>query len=225
MTACTPENDPNNGNDNGSGTYNGHEYVDLGLPSGTLWATCNVGAEKPEDYGDYFAWGETSTKTSYDWSSYKYCNGENEYGDPKLTKYCHNANYGYDGFSDNLTVLQLDDDAATTRFGSGWCIPTTEQWQELIDNTTSTWVIQNSVNGRLFSGNNGNSIFLPAAGARRKEVLDGVNEKGYYWASVLCTDDDRPFYGGSLEFEGDNCRVTGYYRFRGQTVRAVRSAE
>lgn len=97
-----------------SGTANGHEWVDLGLPSGTLWATCNVGANKPEDYGDYFAWGETTTKSTYNWDTYIYANGPIN----KLTKYCNNANYADNGFTDNLTTLQGRDDPATS-WGSG----------------------------------------------------------------------------------------------------------
>ena len=84
----------------GNGTYNGHDYIDLGLPSGTLWATCNVYAETPEGLGSYFAWGETTTKADYDWSTYKYCNGSEN----TLTKYCNDANYGYNGYSDELTL-------------------------------------------------------------------------------------------------------------------------
>ena len=115
IAGCTKPDEPNGGNDNnGNGgnsgdDLNGHEYVDLGLPSGTLWATCNVGAETPESIGSYFAWGETSTKADYDWSTYKYCNGSEN----TLTKYCNDANYGYNGYSDELVVLQPEDDAAT----------------------------------------------------------------------------------------------------------------
>ena len=89
----------------GTGTANGHEWVDLGLPSGTKWATCNVGATKPEEYGNYYAWGETETKTTYNWSTYKWCNGSAE----TQTKYCTNSDYGT---VDNKTVLDLEDDAA-----------------------------------------------------------------------------------------------------------------
>ena len=96
-----------------------HEYVDLGLPSGTLWATCNVGADTPESYGDYFAWGETEPKTTYDWSTYKYCVGEYD----RLTKYCSDTTYGYNGFTDDLYVLQPSDDAATVNWGEGWRTP------------------------------------------------------------------------------------------------------
>ena len=98
-----------------------HEYVDLELPSGTLWATCNVGATNPEDFGDYFAWGETegvnSGKHDFEWSTYKYykINGNVE----GLTKYCSNSRYGYEGFTDSLTVLAFTDDAATANWGWG----------------------------------------------------------------------------------------------------------
>ena len=100
------------------------EYVDLGLPSGTLWATRNVGATYPDDYGDYFAWGETEPKNNYDWNSYKWCNGSYT----TLTKYCLNINYGV---HDGLTELKLEDDAAYVNWGSSWRMPTHEQQQEL----------------------------------------------------------------------------------------------
>lgn len=110
--------------------FNGHEYVDLGLPSGTLWATCNIGANKPEDYGDFFSWdnGKTTTKN----------------------------------------------------WGNGWSVPTLDQWEELLRKTKSTWTVRNGVNGRLFTGENGESFFLPAAGNRGGDVaLDG--SMGFYW--------------------------------------------
>ena len=145
---CKPENDPNNGGgDNGGNTYNGHEYVDLGLPSGTLWATCNMGANAPEEYGDYYAWGDTTTKAIYDWNSYQYCNGDYD----QLIKYCNYSDYGYNGFTDTLTMLQLMDDAATANWGEGWCFPTADQWRELRDNTICIWTTQNDVNGCLFT--------------------------------------------------------------------------
>lgn len=93
-----------------------HEYIDLGLPSGTLWATMNIGASSPEDYGDYFAWGETAPKDVYDWSTYKWCNGSSN----TLTKYCFNSSYGNNGFVDNLTELDPEDDAATVNWGQDW---------------------------------------------------------------------------------------------------------
>ena len=100
-----------------------HEYVDLGLPSGLLWATCNVGADAPEDYGDYIAWGETTPKTTYNWSTYQYCMGSYN----TLTKYCNKTSFGYNGFTDNLTTLLPEDDAATANWGSGWRMPTEEE--------------------------------------------------------------------------------------------------
>ena len=134
-----------------------HEYVDLGLPSGTLWATCNVGANAPEEYGDYFAWGETAPKDVYNWSTYQYYDGSN------LAKYTG---------SDGLTTLLPEDDAATTNWGNEWRMPTKEEWQELLDNTTNKWTTQNGVNGRLFTGSNGNSLFLPAVGFRWDDDLN-----------------------------------------------------
>ena len=119
-------------------------YVDLGLPSGTLWAACNVGAVTPEDYGDYFAWGETQPKDFYDWSTYQYCNGSYN----TLTKYCSDASFGYNGFSDTLSILLRENDAATANWGSDWRMPTNEEWQELYNNTTHVWTTQNGGNGR-----------------------------------------------------------------------------
>ena len=143
------------------GGCNNHDYVDLGLPSGTLWATCNVGASSPEEYGDYFAWGETLPKDGYYWSNYLYCNGSYS----TLTKYCNDAVYGYNGFADNLTTLLSEDDAATANWGEGWRMPTHEEFEELYNNTTCTFATQNGVFGSLFTASNGNSIFLPAAGS------------------------------------------------------------
>jgi uncharacterized protein (TIGR02145 family) len=201
-----------------SGTYNGHDYVDLGLPSGTLWATFNLGASSPEDYGDYFAWGETTTKSSYSWSTYKYCNGSYD----KLTKYCYNASYGYNGFTDNLAILEPSDDAATVQWGSGWRMPTQEEWQELRNNTTVTWTTQNGVNGRLFTASNGNSLFLPAAGCRFESSLYDVGSSGRYWSSLLIA--ASPRYAKYFYFRSDYCSMNYDDRYYGQSVRPVRSS-
>lgn len=116
---CKPD-EPNNGGDNNH--LNGHEYVDLGLPSGTLWATCNVGADSPEDYGDYYAWGDTLPKTMYDWKSYPYATFVD--GHYELTKYCMDSSCGFNGFVDDLTVLELVDDAVTANWvRAGVCQP------------------------------------------------------------------------------------------------------
>ena len=192
-------------------------YVDLGLPSGLLWATCNVGADNPEDYGDYFAWGETQPKDTYNWSTYQYCNGRFN----TLTKYCTNSNYGYNGFVDNLTTLLPEDDAATVNWGDNWRMPTKEEWQELYQNTTNTWTTQNGVNGRLFTASNGNSLFLPAAGVRHESGLDYAGSYGPFWSSTLYT--DYPSRAWYFYFDSDleGCYMNGDSRFVGHTVRPV----
>ena len=202
---------------NFEGAFNGHVYVDLGLPSGTLWATCNVGATTPESYGDYFAWGETTPKSNYDWTTYKYCHGSYD----QITKYCNNATYGYNGFTDNLTVLLPSDDAATANWGDGWRTPTENEWNELWQNTTSTWTTQNGVNGFLFTARNGNRVFLPAAGGRYESSLGGAGNWGYYWTSNLFTYD----YPGSVavgNFIAETFQGTEVgERCKGYTVRPV----
>ena len=215
---CTKPDEPDNGGNNnagnGDGSINGHDYVDLGLPSGILWATCNVGATTPEGYGDYFAWGETQPKTTYDWTTYKWCNGT-----LTMTKYCNDASFGYNGFTDNLTTLQPSDDAATANWGSGWCMPTKEQWEELYQNTTNTWTTQNGVNGRLFTANNGNSLFLPAAGVRWDDEPGGDGgSDGDYWSSSLST---TPTHAWLFYFTSDGYDMIGDHRNIGQSVRAV----
>ena len=191
-------------------------YVDLGLPSGLLWATCNVGADSPEEYGDYFAWGETQPKDTYDWSNYQYCNGS----DNTLTKYCNDSDYGYSGFTDNLTTLLPEDDAATANWGSEWRMPTKEEWQELYQNTTHTWTTQDGVNGRLFTASNGNSIFLPAAGYRSVDELYEADHFSYYWSSSIGTNPNGAWY---FDFDSVYYGVNCNYRDAGQSVRAVRS--
>ena len=183
----TDQNDGNSntGSDNATGTANGHEWVDLGLPSGVKWATCNVGATKPEEYGNYYAWGETEPKTTYDWSTYKWCNGSSY---NTLTKY--NTSSGY-GTVDNKTVLDLEDDAARANWGGAWRMPTDAEWKELIDNSIYTWTDDyngTGVSGGIVTGLNGNSIFLPAAGDRDSDVLYSAGGNVYYWSSSLGTD-------------------------------------
>ena len=112
--------------------FSTHEYVDLGLPSGTLWAAMNIGAASPESYGYYFAWGETYPRNIYSWDNYMWCNGSSS----SLTKYC--TQYPY-GFVDDITQLYPEDDAATAYWGPEWCMPTYEQIQELTANCSSEW--------------------------------------------------------------------------------------
>ena len=195
------------------------EYVDLGLPSGTMWATCNVGASKPEEYGDYFAWGETTTKSYHDWSTYKWCNGS----ETTMTKYCTRSDYGYNGFTDNLTELQPEDDAATANWGSGWQMPSFDQIEELLNSiyTTTEWTQVNGVNGRkVTSESNGNSIFLPAAGYRWDDELYRAGDDGYYWSRSL--DPDLGYYACYLHFNSGYWYWDGNSHSYGQSVRAVR---
>lgn len=204
-------------NGGGGGGGNNYDYVDLGLPSGTLWATCNVGANAPEEYGDYFAWAEVVTKTSYNWDSYAYCNGTGN----QLTKYCNQSDYGYNGFTDALTLLLPSDDAAAINCGVDWCMPTDAQWEELIQNTTNAWVTLNGVGGRLFTAANGESIFLPASGCYYGANLVGVGGYGGYWSSSLFI--DNPSRAWCLNFHSGNGNMSDYDRSSGQSVRPVRS--
>ena len=195
-------------------------YVDLGLPSGTLWATFNIGANAPEDYGDYFAWGETTPKDDYSWSTYQYCNGSEN----TLTKYCNDAEYGYNGFTDNLTTLLPEDDAATANWGNDWRIPAIEEWQELVDNTTCTWTTQNGVNGRLFTASNGNSIFMPAAGYFNGSSLSYADYACVFWSNPI--DTNWPSTTSSAHFNPTNIYLSNhYYRYLGVSVRPVRATQ
>ena len=202
-------------------TYNGgsgHDYVDLGLPSGTKWATCNVGADSPEEYGDYYAWGELTSKSNYTWGTYQYCQGT----DHTLTKYCNNASYGYNGFTDNLTTLVSSDDVATTEWGNEWCMPTKAQWEELLANTTNVWTTQGGVNGRRLTASNGNSIFLPASGFRYNTVLSGVGNSAAYRSSSL--GNQRPDGAWYFGYDQSQSSMDDYGARRdGLVVRPVRA--
>ena len=191
-----------------------HEYVDLGLPSGTLWATCNVGANSPEEYGDYFAWGETRQKASYSWSTYKYGTSSS-----MLTKYCSDSSSGLNGYTDTLTVLDPDDDAATANWGSGWCMPTYDEIYELYTECSSIWTTRSGQDGRLFTGPNGNTLFLPAAGYYNEGSLKRAGSLGNYWSSSHL--DDYPDGAYYLRFNSDYLNLYydgGYY---GRSVRPV----
>ena len=189
-----------------------YKYVDLGLPSGTLWADRNVGADSPEDYGDYFAWGETEPKSTYNWSTYKWCQGSND----TMTKYCTKSNYGT---VDNKAVLDLEDDAAYVNMGKDWRMPTETQMSELKSKCTWTWTTQNGTKGYKVTGPNGNSIFLPATGYRNGSILGNAGSVGYYWSASL--NESYPYNAWYLYF------LSGYHgadysaRYYGHPVRAV----
>ena len=188
---------------------NGHAYVDLGLS--VKWATCNVGANAPEEYGDYFAWGETKPKDYYDWDTHKWCNSSYN----NHTKYCKDSD---SGTVDNKIVLDLADDAAHANWGGAWRMPTLKEQQELLDNCTWTWTKVNGVNGYTVTGPNGNSIFLPAAGFRYDSGLDGAGSNGNYWSSSLSTHDSSAYY---LDFYSYYVNWGSAYLFSGQSVRPV----
>ena len=211
-----------------------HEYVDLGLPSGTLWATCNLGASSPEEYGNYFAWGEIKPKKSngtwgdYSWGTYKWMNpGQADW--TQINKYtfadnqteaCWYSNGTFIG--DGQTELFTEDDAATAKWGSEWQMPSMEQMYELFDsdNTTSTWTTVNGVTGQLVTSiRNGSTIFLPAGGRRdgTETIFDGTN--GYYWSNML--NDQYSDHACILYFDDDKFRVSRFDRCSGLSVRPV----
>ena len=197
----------------------GHEYVDLGLPSGILWAAYNIGSETPEEYGDYFAWGETENKDHYEIANYIYATKGFDELHPLLTKYCNIPSYGYNGFTDDLTTLLPEDDAAIANWGHGWRMPTVEEWQELCNKTTVRCTQQNGVYGCLFTASNGNSLFLPAAGHRWGDILSGVGYEGAYWSSSLFM--DYPYGAWYFDLDSGYTCVSYYGRFYGFSVRPV----
>ncbi|MCQ2058485.1 MAG: hypothetical protein MJY71_01475 [Bacteroidaceae bacterium] len=219
--SCSNENKP-------SGNENGYDYVDLGLS--VKWATCNIGAEKPEDYGDYFAWGETEPyyitldpiawpkdkSKGYDWSSYKYSNNSSSL----MSKYCTNAFYGT---VDNKSTLDLSDDAANANWGGSWRMPTRAEQDELRNDCTWEWTSLNGVYGFKVTskkaGYTNRSIFLPAAGYRYFDGSIGVGSTGNYWSSSLYSNFSS--YSYNLYF---NSEIFDWYndcRYKGQSVRAV----
>ena len=188
--------------------------VDLGLS--VYWGTTNIGASKPEDYGDYYAWGETEPKESYSWSTYKY--GTSSSG--PFFKYNTSDSYGT---VDNKTVLEPEDDVASVKLGGEWRMPTDAEWTELRTKCTWTWTTNyngTGVKGQIVTATNGNSIFLPAAGYRRDTKLYDAGSYGYYWSSSLNT--DKPSIAWYVNFNSGTVRRRDYgYRSYGQSVRPV----
>lgn len=154
-----------------TGKEKGHGYVDLGLPSGTLWATCNIGASSPEEYGDYYAWGETETKTEFSWETYKWRYGYFEDGDPFLIKY---VTTDYWGIVDSLTVLTPEDDVAHVKWGGKWRMPTVGEWLELKIRCYWIWVEEEGISGWQACGPNQKTIFFP---------VDHTSSYTIYWSS------------------------------------------
>ena len=197
-----------------SDPFNGHEYVDLGLPSGTLWAKCNIGAEKESDYGLYFAWGETvgykDVSSGKNFTLYDY---ELENGDT-----CDGIFTKYD-LRDGLTTLEPPDDAATVNMGGSWRMPTESEFNELLSNTTNTWTTVEGVYGKLFTGNNGNTLFFPTSGFCDDGYVGLVGSDGNYWSSSLSSSNLN--YGLCLSFSSGYCGGFGLNRYQGLPVRGV----
>ena len=183
------------------------------MPSGLLWATCNVGANNPWEYGGYYAWGETEEMSYYDWSAYKWCNGSYD----TMTKYCTDSYYGT---VDNKTVLDPDDDVAHVKWGGSWRMPTKAEQDELRTKCTWIWTTQNGVSGyKVTSKTNGNSIFLPAAGSRYGTYLNDSGSYGYYWSSSLY--DDNSYNACNLFFNSGLYDWDSYGLYDGLSVRPV----
>ena len=191
-----------------------NEYVDLGLPSGLKWAKCNVGAESETDYGDYFMWGSTTPNTADEctWAKAPFNNCDSYYNADafKLVKdtACPNG------------ILAKEYDAAAQIMGGGWRMPTKDELKELIDNTTNEWAQVDGVNGRKFTGSNGNSLFIPAAGNCGNGSVDGVGKYGRVWSSSLST--SYHSFAWDMGFLSGDCSMDNYvYRYGGLSVRGV----
>ena len=184
--------------------------VDLGLS--VKWASCNVGATQPWEYGGYYAWGETEEKSDYSYNTYKYY-GRNNTG---ITKYCTNSS---DGTVDNKTTLEPTDDVATVKWGGTWRMPTRAEQDELRNSCTWTWTTLNGVNGYRVTGPNGNSIFLPAAGSRTSTAISEQGTYGIYWSSSIYNS----WNGGAyyIDFYDHKTEVYYHNRMLGHTVRPV----
>lgn len=221
-----------------------HEYVDLGLPSGTLWATCNIGANSPKDYGYYFAWGETSgyingtygKTTPFNEANYKYCKKDATYDVYRYTKYVTQSgkSQGYNNFYDNLTTLEQVDDAASANWGGDWRMPSGDDWVELLneDNCSRKWISNgDSVGIKITSKKEGytdKSIFLPAAGHRyhssdgNSDFSSGIGTKCYYWSSLLLEKYCNAAYYVSFYDHDYSLTYGGILRYTGQSVRPVK---
>ena len=191
--------------------------VDLGLS--VKWATCNVGATKPKEYGNYYAWGETEPNTTYNWSSYKWCNGSSS----TLSKYNTKSSYGT---VDNKTVLDPEDDAAHVNWGGAWRMPTDAECQELIDNCTWTYVEDyngSGVNGYEAKGTNGNSIFFPVTNYYSDNTLYNGGNYSYYWSSSISASTPSGARQMRITHDSENMgSMKLFMRSYGCTVRPVR---
>jgi len=181
------------------------QAVDLGLPSGTLWATCNVGANSPEEYGNYYAWGEIENKEKYDWSAYKYGDSADN---------CSNI---------GMNIAGSVYDVARAKWGVSWSMPTSDQMMELIYCCTSEWTTLNGVNGYKFTGSNGNSIFMPATGRLYGDWENyDIDVEGNYWSSSRSPNYN--YLACYFQFSSKGVNWSNYTgRYYGFSVRPVRN--
>ena len=214
--------------------------VDLGLPSGILWASCNVGADKPEEYGDYYAWGDIDyyyedgyaretplihlkigKENAYDYTSYVHCNG-NYNG---LTKYCNDSSYGNNGYTDNKTVLDLEDDVAHVKWGGNWRMATVNEFKELTDNCTWEWITLNGIDGCKITSNmpgyTDHSIFMPATGRRDGKSLVKSGSSGHSWSSSLDQEAGNTYCALALSYKSSDYNTYSFGRRYGLPVRPV----
>lgn len=194
-----------------------HEYVDLGLPSGILWATMNLGSFSLEEGGDFFSWGEVSTKKIYGLSNYKLGKG-NDDDDESLTPTKYNDNPKY-SVVDSLYTLSMEDDAAFVEWGPEWRMPTYADFLELIENCKWKWKKINGKYGYKVKAKNGNWIFLPAAGLRYNDQHD-YRDESFYWTSTLYEKNSRA--ARLLYFDSKMREMMAANRCSGCTIRPVR---
>lgn len=192
-----------------------YPHVDLGLPSGNLWATCNLGAKKPEEYGNYYMWGsvENNSKSYCVWSTTPFNGGSNSYD----YEYWQNH---INEIIDNNNVLLIDNDVAHAELNGHWQIPNKDDYQELIDYTTSKFITYNKVKGRLFtSSKNNNTLFIPAAGFRCENKINLDDTRGYVWSSQLSEDDWRDSL--YLYLRDNEVSIGVNYRQYGLSIRPI----
>ena len=214
-----------NNKDNEGGDDDTHEYVDLGLPSGTLWATENIKNANGEEL--YFAWGETQGYASGQVGTDKYFAYEGEHADYKFGEYVNQEpNYGMTKYNltDEKTTLDAEDDAATANWGSDWRMPTKDEFDELLENTTSSWTEVNGISGLLLTstveGHEEESLFFPAVGYAEDGRVPDVGEYGYCWSASLYDENiSTDAYG--FFFEDGVCEVGNDSRYCGNPVRPV----
>ncbi len=205
-----------------NGAASDHYYVDLGLPSGTKWATCNVGAVKPTETGNYFAWGETKPKEVYGWKTYKWCTVNKDEENYDIFKYAKSIN-NYTP-NDQKKVLEAKDDAATANWGNSWRTPTNEEFEELLTGCNWEWVA--NINGTGVAGEvgtsiaNGATIFFPATGIYNDDHIGGDGTFGNYWASTL--HENMSYTAYFFTFNDNNLlNILFNERYHGRNVRAV----